>query len=306
MRVKAIVIFLMILLLGQSAFPNSGRGFHDVSISVRYSLSIGVLKLRYQSRLGLHVGTFWQPLDYGELLVPVGVTFNLYQNGLGAQNIDGGLRSRVNYDMVLSGGLQAGSVRRSLQKEYLDSTFPFNKSQVINHAWGLGFGTKWVMMDFFKKKTRKSQQVGYLNAQAWRFQINYSNDGAFPLGLRLGDYFDRYWTGGALLSYECDAFRANIGFDRFTGFKKDAYEFATMMGYKRVYYDQEQTWYNRGEWHASILSKQEFENFGISLKLTDFPILETQDLIHFRGRMAIHPTPNKKNIFIGAIYDYNN
>ncbi|MEM9327933.1 MAG: polymorphic toxin type 23 domain-containing protein [Bacteroidota bacterium] len=306
MNAQQLVTLLFVILLSLSALGQERKKrFVEMSIGARYTFHFGVLRNGYLGRFGFHLGQMVALDRDNNIIVPIGFGFDLYQNGLGAQNIDNRSLKQVHHDIHLSVGIQAGSATDRPVKQLLSTSYAFARSSRIPHVWGGGIGTRWIWMDPLKPG-KKTQRIGYLNLQMDHFQLHYANDGAIPFNFsRLGDNYDRFWTGSGMLSYEDEDYRMLVGFDRFTGYRTNAFEFATLMGYKRVYYDEEQTFYNRGEWNMEFVAKRFRTDFGISLKFADMPFIETQDFIHYTGRMAIHPTPNKPNIFIGGVVDYN-
>ena len=280
-----------------------GSGVANQAISGQLLIQKGLKG--YQARLGLELGYMLSLNEDQNYLIPVTIGIDLFSFGLGSHNNNISFRQSLHYDLVISTGIiLASSEFGRIDKPFISFSHPFNSSLVFNSKYGFGFGSRLIFGDFLSSQ-RKTQRSGFLNANLSDFQIVYNNDGAWPLQAYPGDGFDRWWTAGLTLHYETNDVRYKVSYSRYTGYKKDAYEFASLLGYKRTHYSSLQTLYNRGEWALSALSKKGVHNHGVAVTLVDFPGLELQDLIHFLGKFSFHPTVGKKNIQIGYLYDYN-
>lgn len=160
---------------------------------------------------------------------------------------------------------------------------------------------------------RQIQRVGFVSIAVPYFTVGYSNDGAPFDGWRaLGDAYDRYWTGRGFAQIECD-FKSNkpvnqqydrwqltIEYDKFTGFLRDNYEAANILGLRFVPYGTESAW-NKGRWSINLLNKE--YNLGIIAAFYNNDRSDIQNLIHRAGRYPFHGNTYKKAWSFGFLYD---
>lgn len=306
MRTAIITLLIPIVLstAAQETFKKEGTGIVTKSLSFQAIIQKG-LAGGFQMRLGVEAGLMVSAHEDQNYLFPVTLGFNLFSFGLGSYNDKTSLKRSIHHDLSLTYGfLYAFDQLGRSDKPFISFAQPFNSTLVFTSKWGGGFGSRWIFGDVFSKD-KKIQQVAFLNGNFGDFQMVYNNDGAPPVAGWLGDSRDRWWTAGLTFHLERDDMRYKISYARYTGYKKDAYEFATLLGYKRAHYSIEETRYNRGSWRFSAIQKNGYHNHGIAVTLADFPYLELQDIIHFLGKFAFHPTLGKKNVHIGYLYDYN-
>ena len=164
------------------------------------------------------------------------------------------------------------------------------------------------MIWFPTRKTTRFQRVGFLNLHVNRFQFSYLNDGP-PFKQPFGDEYDRLHTGGGYISYhgkQNDFINlVELGFDKFTGFSRNAYELGNRLGNGYVYHqDSAQQYYNKGRIYLNIASLK--NNAGISISVNDYPKLDVQHLIHLSNKYPLHAVPNEKFISIAPIYYLTN
>ncbi|MCK7553974.1 hypothetical protein MKQ70_02705 [Chitinophaga sedimenti] len=115
------------------------------------------------------------------------------------------------------------------------------------YRWSVSGGGNYVV--FLTRKLNNRQAVGFLNVHADRLQISYINDGP-PFIKPIGDRKDRYFTGGALITYHMNddaPFNLfEVSYGKFTGYSPSAYELSNKLGHSYIYYkDVEENYYNK-------------------------------------------------------------
>jgi len=106
------------------------------------------------------------------------------------------------------------------------------------YNYSLSLGTN-VIASTDKNKT--VQRIGFLNIHLESLQFSYYNDGGSPFDeLYLGDSKDRYYTGGAMLSYsglqKDFVNHIELSFHKFTGYTKNAFEVSNKLDLTYVNY----------------------------------------------------------------------
>lgn len=320
-----LVYLLILVFFYDSSQAQLDKYLNNSGVSVRLNMHLGHKKLKsnlygkdsycdtkFQYRLCVDVGTIANPFNSDRFLIPVNLSTDIYRHGLGVRNDNRSPKhGKMNYDLIISVGALYGWDSPNSNKPLNHSTIAFTNATIFPHKWGAVIGTRFIFTDIFKQIEPKSkysyfQRNGYINAHFNCIQLTYTNDGAIPFTNIFGDDFDRYWTGGLLIQYDSKHYRSQLSFNRFTGFKEGAYELATLLGYKQVDYNLQQSLLNRGEWNLRAVYKDDHQmNYGISLIMADYPRLSLQNLLHYFGRMAYHPTYNKKRFYYGAVFEYN-
>lgn len=164
------------------------------------------------------------------------------------------------------------------------------------------------MIWFPTRKKTKFQRVGFLNLHVNRIQFSYLNDGP-PFKQPFGDEYDRLHTGGGYISYhgrQSDLISLiEVGFDKFTGFSRNAYELGNRLGNGYVYHqDSAQQYYNKGRIYLNVASLK--NNAGFSVSFNDFPKLDVQHIIHLSNKYPLHAVPNEKFISVAPLYYMTN
>jgi hypothetical protein len=160
------------------------------------------------------------------------------------------------------------------------------------YNFSLSLGTD-VIASTDKHKT--SQRIGFLNAHLGSLQFSYYNDGGSPFDqLSLGDSKDRYYTGGAVVSYsglQKDLINyVELSFHKFTGYTRNAFEVSNKLDLAYVNYnDENQKYYNKSMWSLNVSNP--IKGYGINLKRYNYTKWDIQDLIHWSTFNSYHLVP---------------
>lgn len=159
------------------------------------------------------------------------------------------------------------------------------------NSLGIGSNLIWTGETVGKKKD--FQRVGTTSLMIdRRVQISTYNDGSIWGQLKLGDKEDRYYTGGAWLSYHMKT--TNKGFDvvelsihKFTGFEENTFEAGTSLQLDFIPYKNEETkYYNKQR--IRITARNTNRDYGIHLTFHNTD-KDFQDAIHFGQNTPYHP-----------------
>jgi hypothetical protein len=150
----------------------------------------------------------------------------------------------------------------------------------------------------------QSQQILFVGANVKSLSIGIYNDGGLLDNLGISDGFDRYWTGGGFISAKLNdsngfGGQIQVNYDRYTGYTRDAYETAGLLGYRYVPYGNNSKW-NQGRMTLSYL----FDfGLGVNLTLMNSQTDDFQYSIHNLGKYPYHPTAYQKRLLFGFQYD---
>ena len=164
--------------------------------------------------------------------------------------------------------------------------------------------------------TKQMQRVGFIGLFTPLVSAGYSNDGPpFEDWRSLGDTYDRYWTGRGFLRVELDigknthkrldnaTWQFTLEYDKFTGFSRDLYEVANVLGLRFVPYGDESA-YNKSQWSFKFLNRP--YNIGGSVTLSNFENKDIQHLIHRVGKYPFHGSVYEHHFGLGVFGDYQN
>ncbi len=125
-------------------------------------------------------------------------------------------------------------------------------------------------------------------------QLSYYNDGG-PLinWFRLGDKFDRFYSGGILLSYHGDLKdpinSVELGFHKFTGWVNAGFESANQLSIDYVPYENVSAYYyNQSRWKINVIGLE--NRVVVAAFLYNEPKYDLQNKLHNIGDNAYHPT----------------
>ena len=155
---------------------------------------------------------------------------------------------------------------------------------------------------------KAAQRIGFFNLHFDRVQVSYFNDGGTPINqTHLGDLRDRYYTGGAVISYNgpLNTFLNDIrlSYNKFTGFTKNAFEASNKLNLAYIYYhDDEQKFYNKSVW--SLSAGNVANGWDVCVKSYNYVVQDVQHLIHFGLFDSYHIVPYKPYTSIVAGYNW--
>jgi hypothetical protein len=169
--------------------------------------------------------------------------------------------------------------------------------------YSLSAGTDFIFSSDSKKT---SQRVGFFNLHVGMMQLSYYNDGGWPFAdIWLGDRRDRYYTGGGTLSYNGRRYTlletVELGYHKYTGYSKSAFEFSNKMKLAYVNYKKdEQKFYNRSLWSLNIANPS--KGFGMNLRTFNYVDQDIQHKIHWGLSDSYHMVPYKAQWVVNAGY----
>lgn len=171
------------------------------------------------------------------------------------------------------------------------------------YEYSLSAGTN-IIVSTDKNKT--VQRVGFMNVHLYSFQFSYYNDGGSPFDeLHTGDSKDRYYTGGAVISYngalDDPVNHIELSFHKFTGYTKNAFEVSDRLDLAYVdYYKSEQKYFNKSMWSLNISNP--IKGYGVNLKRYNYTKWDVQHLIHWSSFNSYHFVPYNDYFTIGGAY----
>jgi hypothetical protein len=232
------------------------------------------------------------------------IEFQFYNGGFGSRNDASFFNSRFCLDIITAltatAGINnkyrsAGSAGLQYRNSPLYYFANFVQPALQNpFDYSLSVGTNFIFSSDGKKT---SQRIGFFNFHAGKVQLSYYNDGGWPFAdIYLGDRRDRYYTGGGTLSYNGRRYTlletVELGYHKYTGFTKSAFEVSNKMNLAYVNYRKaEQKFYNRSLWILNLANPS--NGFGINLRTYNYVDQDIQHKIHWGLSDAYHIVPYK-------------
>ena len=308
-------------LLGQAerVFTNHQLAF-QYGFSIRALVEFSLQKNRQKPvfRISSDLGLGSNVLARG-LYFTINTEVQLYNGGLGSKRREGHTKPGFTIDLISAFTLTTG-VQNYLTKDsiivipqrniplYYFSNFAYPALQ-NPYNYSISAGTNFIFT-FDKHKTK--QRVGFLNLHFNRVQFSYYNDGGAPFDETfLGDSRDRFYSGGALFSYHgkpgADIHLVEVGFNKFTGYTKNAFEVSNKLDLAFVNYNNpEQKFYNKSRWNLVIANPE--KGFGLHINRYNYTPWDVQHLIHFSIFNSYHLVPYEDYFSAGGFYihNYNN
>ncbi len=251
----------------------------------------------------------------------INIECQLYNGGLGSKRREGEKKPGVTLDIINGFTLTTG-LRNYLTHDSLphiintDRNVPlyyfsnFSYPALQNpYSYSISAGTDFI---FSTDKFKSSQRVGFLNLHLHTIQASYYNDGGTPLEqITLGDGKDRFYSGGALISYHGVSNNGinlvEISFNKFTGYTKNAFEVSNKLDLAFVNYNNsEEKYYNKSLWSLNIGNPE--KGYGLTLNRYNYTNWDVQDFIHFTKFYSYHLVPYDDYFSISGTYyfDYTN
>jgi hypothetical protein len=320
---KYIIIAALIICRWQARAQVSEQPRYDTKpfqygFSVKLSASFDMKEHRIIPpvyRIGLDGGAAYTIHQF--LSPSYNLELQLYNGGLGSSAY-GKLRHKTTLDIINAFTVTGGSDYRLTQNRqaqlagdriplyyFADFVYP---ALTNPYHFSLSAGTNLV---FSTDKGKVSQRVGFINFHQGRFQFSYYNDGgALIKNIHNGDRYDRYYTGGGILSYHLDPQKSYIdlielGFHKFSGFTENAFNLSNLLGLSYTNYsDTTQQYYNKGCYSLHLASTT--KGFGLTIKRENDYDLDFQSLIHYVIYDAYHQMSYPASYSIQADYFNNN
>lgn len=252
------------------------------------------------------IGSNWL---VNELYPTINGEIQFYNGGLGSRSDIGNRYQTVDFILALT--LSAGHVHSSFLNSnnltsrnvplryFADFTIPALQNP---YNYSISLGTNLI---FTLDKGRYFQRLGFLNVNHSRFQFSYYNDGTPFQYVLLGDYYDRYYTGGGVLSYDGDfgnldqlkSYHFEISYHKFSGFNKNSFELANLINASNVdYLTEEQQYYNKSQWRFNLQSSNFDNGFGFATTFYNSVHFDGQHYIHWLINNAYHLVPYKNYV----------
>jgi hypothetical protein len=279
--------------------------------SLKGLIEIGHRKKSVHWRLGLSggIGAF---LGNEWLYPSLNTDLMLYRGGIGSKYPGSNVGSGIEFEWIISYTFTAGFENRMRANHriqpgirnyplYYFNTFTYPSLQ---NPYNYSFSYGGNVVIFFTKKKDRVKRIGYLGIHVDRLQIGYINDGP-PFGPPFGDKFDRYHTGGGFLTFHGNnnwpVNLLEVGFNKYTGYSRNAYELANKLGTGYVYYrDIEQQYYNKSRFYLNIGNT--YRQWGASFSLYNHPRFDVQHTIHLNSFYPLHMVPYKWGITAAPVF----
>jgi hypothetical protein len=326
MRKKCYYIFSCCFLATGHYLPSvaqSRKVYSTNELSFQYGLSIkGYLEFSINKSFSKPVFRLCTNFGLGSNLLARALYFSingelqLYNGGLGSKRREGNKKPGLTLDLINAFTLTTGLnnylssdsihaiVRRNVPLYYFSN---FCDPALQNpFDYSISIGTNFIVSS---DKFRSDQRVGFFNLHIKRAQFSYFNDGGTPFDESyLGDSKDRFYTGGALISYQGNSNKGinkvELSFHKFTGYSKNAFEVSNKLDLAFVNYNKaEERYYNKSLWSLSISNPE--KGWGININRYNYTNWDVQHLIHFSIYNSLHLVPYDDYFSVSGTYYHN-
>ena len=211
--------WLYVFLCNHKVFAQSKRVYSSNELSFQYGFTLKGL-VEFSLKKSSQKPIFRLCADFGigsnlltrALYFSVNNELQLYNGGLGSRRREGHKKPAIKVDFINAFTLTSGfnnyltsdsfpviqSSNRSAPLYYFSNfTYP-----ALQDPYSYSFSAGTVFVHSFDK-LKSNQRLGFFNIHLKRMQFSYYNDGGAPFDeTYLGDSKDRYYSGGALISYK--------------------------------------------------------------------------------------------------------
>ena len=326
MRKKGCYIFLLGILSTALVAPaQSHRKYSHNELSFQYGISLkGVIEFSLTRSSQKPVFRLCSDFGVGSNILARSVYFSintelqLYNGGLGSKRREGDRKPGFTLDIINAFTLTAG-LNNYFTEDSLPPIVAFNRNVPLYYfsnfakpalqnpySYSISAGTNFI---FSTDKWKSTQRVGFLNLHLNKLQLSYYNDGGAPFEQTyLGDAKDRFYTGGAVISYHGNADmninQFELAFYKFTGYTKNAYEVSNKLDLAFVNYNsKEEKYYNKSLWSLNISNPE--QGWGFNINRYNYTDWDVQHLIHFSKYNSYHLVPYRPYFSVSGIYFYN-
>jgi hypothetical protein len=234
----------------------------------------------------------------------INVEAQIYNGGLGSMRRSSYNKPAVDMDFIIAftvttgfnNRFATGKVSPEIADERMKPLYYFadfvNPALQNPYDYSLSLGTN-VILSTDENKT--VQRIGFLNAHLSSVQFSYYNDGGTPFDqLHTGDGKDRYYTGGAVISYtgkqQDPINHIELSFHKFTGYTKNAFEVSNKLNLAYVdYYKTDQKFFNKSMWSFTVSNP--IKGYGATIKRYNYTKWDVQHLIHWSSFNSYHLVP---------------
>jgi hypothetical protein len=310
-------------LIAQSkrVYSNNELSFqYGFSIKGSVELSVNKLTQKPLFRISANFG-MGSNLLVRALYFSINGELQLYNGGFGSKRREANKKPGIVVDFINAFTLTTGlnnyltsdsfsvisHTNRNMPLYYFSNfTYPALQNP---YDYSVSVGTNFIVSS---DKNKTSQRVGFLNLHLYRIQVSYYNDGGTPFEQTyLGDAKDRYYTGGALFSYQGNSQKGvnliELAYEKFTGYTKNAFEVSNKLDLAFVNYNKpEQKYYNKSLWSLTIANPE--KGFGLTFNRYNYTNWDIQHLIHFSIFNSYHLVPYDDHFSVSGVYyhDYTN
>ena len=324
------ISYLLFLAIGSffNAAAQSNRKYSDNQLSFQYGFSIkGVVEFSLKKKSQKPVFRLCTDFGLGSNVLTrafyfsINIEAQLYNGGLGSNRREGYKKPGVTLDIINGFTLTTG-LRNYLTHDSLIHILNTNRNVPLYYfsnfsypalqnpySYSISSGTDFI---FSTDKSKSSQRAGFLNLHLHTIQVSYYNDGGTPFEqTTLGDGKDRFYSSGALISYNGNPNNVinliELTFHKFTGYTKNAFEVSNNLDLAFVNYNNsEQKYYNKSLWSLNIGNPE--RGFGATLNRYNYTNWDVQHLIHFSKLNSYHLVPYEDYFSVSGNYyfDYTN
>ncbi len=293
----------------KTTFRSEQHGF-QYAFSFKTTIEAGTLaKPAFNLRLSVNAGVASDFLS--KCIYPsINTEFQFYNGGFGSKNNGGKSPFCLDVINALTATVGAKNRHRLFNADLETRNVPlyyfatFVPPALQNpFTYSVSVGTNFI---FSLDRNKTSQRVGFINLHAGPIQLSYYNDGGWPFyDIYLGDRRDRYYTGGVTLSYNGRRYTmlesVELGYYKYTGYSKSAFEVSNKMHLAYVNYKkEEQKFYNRSLWSLNIANPS--RGFGINLRTFNYVDQDIQHKIHWGLADSYHMVPYKAQWVVNGSY----
>ena len=323
----AVISFVCLLAITcqYKVFAQSKRVYSSNELSFQYGFTLKGL-VEFSLKRSSQKPVFRLCADFGigsnlltrALYFSVNNELQLYNGGLGSRRRDGHKKPSVKIDFINAFTLTSGfdnyltsdsfpaivSSNRNVPLYYFSNfTYP-----ALQNPYDYSVSAGTIFVHSFDQ-LRSNQRLGFINVHSRRLQFSYYNDGGAPFDeTYLGDSKDRYYSGGALISYTGNPVTSlnliELSFNKFTGFSKNAFEVSNKLDLAFVDYNNpEEKYYNKSLWSLNISDPE--KGIGININRYNYTDWDIQHLIHLSIYNSFHLVPYDDYFSISGIYYHN-
>jgi hypothetical protein len=310
-KTTLLCLFIIPFWLQSTAQSNQGILTPGFNLKLRFEFG-NQTYANFQASAALGVN-YQLPKDAQFISMTYHLAANLYRGGLGSSILLNDA-NRFRFEIVNSFGATVGfSGKHDFNPaEFRRPIYYWNNvtaTPLLNpYEYGATLSSNFIWCNLKNDTSiasiNQSQQILFVGANVKSVSIGIYNDGGLLDNLGISDGFDRYWTGGGFISAKLNdsngfGGQIQVNYDRYTGYTRDAYETAGLLGYRYVPYGNNSKW-NQGRMTLSYL----FDfGLGVNLTLMNSQTDDFQYSIHNLGKYPYHPTAYQKRLLFGFQYD---
>lgn len=326
-KVKNILLYLTFILATTLNAQNSSVNELQYGLALKAKLELRRFRhqepnLNFKISASAGLASSWL---VEELYPSINTELIFYNGGIGSRSryLNGKWRDKkAVIDFVMAFTLTGGNVNQDFNNGvsganryvplYYFGEFaaPSLQNPFVN---SFSLGTNLV---FSSDPGRNFQRLGFLNMHFGNnFQISYFNDGTPFQYVLLGDYEDRFYTGGLVVtytdSYQSDGrpnfLKLEASYLKFTGYNQNSFNLSTALQTSNVdYSDENQQYYNKSAWKFNVASVNENQSFGLAIGYYNSTFFDLQHIIHERIRNSYHIVPYNRNVTIEPSWETYN